>query len=122
MPGTSTITATPTLVRLDWESEHFGLSVAQISQADVNDAALCEILRQAREVGVRLTVWPTRQGREVSAEIISQFAGTLVDRKATFTRSLGGSLAFDMAADTSERPRRMFSRTPRVHRLRRSRS
>ena len=91
MPDTSIELATSALVRLDWECGNFGFSVAQVSQADLSDEAIVDTLRQARAAGVRLTVWPTGDGREVASEIIAEFAGRLVDRKATFTRSLGGS-------------------------------
>lgn len=102
MPGTSIEFATPALVRLDWESENFGFSVAQVSQADLSDAALADTLRQARAASVRLAIWPTGEGREVAAEIIAEFAGKLVDRKAKFTRPLGDSL---VAEETSDRRR-----------------
>lgn len=84
MSGTSIEFATSAFVRLDWECEHFGFSVAQVPQADLHDAVLVDTLRQARAAGVRLAVWPTGEGREVAAEIIAEFSGRLVDRKARF--------------------------------------
>lgn len=105
MSGTSTLPKTSSLVRLDWECEHFGFSVAQVSQADLDDARLVDTLRQARAAGVRLAVWPTGEGREVGAEITARFGGRLVDRKATFTRPLGGTLAATGADEISDRKR-----------------
>ncbi len=105
MPDTSIEFATSALVRLDWECENFGFSVAQVSQADLSDAALVDTLRQARAAGVRLAVWPTGERRDVAAEIIAEFGGRLVDRKATFTRPLGGSLAANGAREISDRER-----------------
>lgn len=105
MFGTSTETGMPQFALLDWESEHFGFSVAQVSQADLDDAALIETLRRARTAGVRLAVWPTGEGREVGAEILIEFGGSLVDRKATFARPLGGTLAATSDRETSDRRR-----------------
>lgn len=110
MSGTSTLPETSLLVRLDWECEHFGFSVAQVSRADLDDAGLVDTLRQARAAGVRLAVWPTGEGRDVPAE----FAGRLVDRKATFTRPLGGSMAdngLDKTSDCQRPTIRLYTAT-----------
>jgi dTDP-4-amino-4,6-dideoxy-D-galactose acyltransferase len=98
----SNLSGTPALVRRDWECEHFGFSVAQISQANLNDAELVETLRLARDGGIRLAVWPTTETREVPGEITTEFAGALVDRKATFTRSLGASPATETVDETTD--------------------
>jgi len=105
MAGTSTLPGTSSLSRLEWECEHFGFSVAQVCGADLDDAALVDILRQARATGVCLAVWPTAEGRHVDARICAEFAGRLVDRKATFTRPLGGSPAAHSTDEVSGRQR-----------------
>jgi dTDP-4-amino-4,6-dideoxy-D-galactose acyltransferase len=92
LSSTSTLPGTDSLVRLDWECENFGFFAAQISRPDLDDSSLIDILRQARAVGVCLAVWATEENRHLNAEVTSEFAGRLVDRKATFTRPLGGSL------------------------------
>jgi dTDP-4-amino-4,6-dideoxy-D-galactose acyltransferase len=84
----TTINSQPALARLDWECDHFQLEAAQLGCADLDDAALAEALRAARRGGVRLVVWPAPVGRDVSGELLSECGGTLVDRKATFSRPL----------------------------------
>jgi hypothetical protein len=76
--------------RLDWESDHFGLLAAQITSADLSEAALARTLRLAREQGVELLVWATTQGRAAPSELLDGYGGKLVDRKATFSRTLEG--------------------------------
>lgn len=78
--------AMPAIARLDWESDHFGFLVAQPANSDLSDADLAATLRLARSEGVRLLVFPAPDGREVPRELLDEFAGTLVDRKATFCR------------------------------------
>jgi dTDP-4-amino-4,6-dideoxy-D-galactose acyltransferase len=78
----------PALVRLDWECDHFSLRVAKLANPDLNDVALAEALRTARSQGVQLIVWPAESSRQVGDELLAEFSGALVDRKATFTRSL----------------------------------
>jgi dTDP-4-amino-4,6-dideoxy-D-galactose acyltransferase len=101
MLETSTELAMPRFTRLDWECEHFGFPVAQVSRADLSDAALGDTLRQARAADVRLAVWPTGETREVAADITAEFGGKLVDRKATFSMPTSDSLAVDVTADRS---------------------
>jgi dTDP-4-amino-4,6-dideoxy-D-galactose acyltransferase len=91
--ATTTLAADSALARLDWESDHFGLLAAQLTVPELDDDSLAALLRQARKMGVQLLVWPAQTGREVSAHLLSQFAGALVDRKATFTRSLAPTSA-----------------------------
>ncbi len=85
----------PTLARLDWECSHFGYCVAQLANPDLTDAELAASLRLACREGVRLLVWPTVGGREVPRALLDEFAGTLVDRKATFCRQLVPVIAED---------------------------
>jgi dTDP-4-amino-4,6-dideoxy-D-galactose acyltransferase len=100
---TTTLVAKTALVRLDWECRHFGLLAAQLTSPDLDDLALAGALRLARKEGVQLLVWPAPGGRDVPRELLDEFSGVLVDRKATFNRSLqptradddsGGSIQF----------------------------
>ena len=86
MANTMTPIAQPAFARLDWESGHFGFHVAQPANSDLSDADLGATLRLARRDGVRLLVLPASGGRDVPRELLDEFAGTLVDRKATFCR------------------------------------
>ncbi len=95
MSDRTTLVAQPALVRLDWECDQFDLRVAQLSILDLNDVALAATLRLARKEGVQLLVWPARGGRDVPRELLDEFTGALVDRKATFGRSLPPTLAND---------------------------
>ncbi len=88
MNTTATLAARPARARLDWESGHFQLEAAQLSPADLDESALTAALCHARADRVRLVVWPAAAGRAISARLLSEFGGTLVDRKLTFGRSL----------------------------------
>jgi dTDP-4-amino-4,6-dideoxy-D-galactose acyltransferase len=76
------------IVRLDWESEHFGVHAAQLATTQLSDDELAEILQQARRGRIELVVWPAENGRDVSRALLGDFHGMLVDRKATFVRPL----------------------------------
>jgi dTDP-4-amino-4,6-dideoxy-D-galactose acyltransferase len=102
--STATPTARPALARLDWECAHFEVDAAQLGDAELNDGALAAALRLARQRGVRLVVWPARGGRNVPAELLAEFGGVLVDRKATFSRPLGAILAEDVSGSRCELP------------------
>lgn len=102
MAGTAMLVAETALTRLDWECNHFGWFVAQLAGADLSDAALAAALRLARKQGVQLLVWPAPGGRDVPRQLLDEFGGTLVDRKATFTRPLD---AIPAAEDSAPRVR-----------------
>ncbi|MGD9723645.1 MAG: GNAT family N-acetyltransferase [Pirellulales bacterium] len=76
------------LVALDWESEHFGFSVARLDADGLGDARVWAELAAARHRGVRLVVLTTVPERLVPPDLLMEFQGTLVDRKATFARAL----------------------------------
>jgi GNAT superfamily N-acetyltransferase len=81
-------TKAPLLRPLDWESKHFGVHAALLGEARLDDDALAAVLRQARSAGIQLLVWPACDGRIASGDLLDEFRGKLVDRKATFSRSL----------------------------------
>jgi dTDP-4-amino-4,6-dideoxy-D-galactose acyltransferase len=74
----------PTLEPLAWDSEHFGLPVARLTDPDLEPAALREALETARIRGFRLVYWPAGAGRVAPEDVLREFDGLLVDRKGTF--------------------------------------
>jgi GNAT superfamily N-acetyltransferase len=75
-------------VRLDWDSQHFGVHAAQLAVPQLSDDELAEMLQHARRRHVELLVWPAESGRDVSRTLLDDFGGMLVDQKATFVRAL----------------------------------
>jgi dTDP-4-amino-4,6-dideoxy-D-galactose acyltransferase len=69
------------LTPLAWDSAHFGFPVALLTgdEADVRAA-----LAAAHAEGIRLVYWFAPPERAVSEQLLTDFAGRLVDRKATF--------------------------------------
>jgi dTDP-4-amino-4,6-dideoxy-D-galactose acyltransferase len=84
--------------RLDWESEHFGFSVERLHGCDLSREALSSELAAARRARVELVVLSTGPETSVAPELLTEFAGALTDRKATFRCSLA------IADDVSEAP------------------
>jgi dTDP-4-amino-4,6-dideoxy-D-galactose acyltransferase len=78
----------PLVAPLDWETNHFGVAAAQLTDATLADRALESVLQHARRQHVQWLVWATEGDRQVPLELLERFAGNLVDRKATFARSL----------------------------------
>jgi dTDP-4-amino-4,6-dideoxy-D-galactose acyltransferase len=78
----------PPLRRLDWESNHFGIRAEMLVEGNLQDDALAAALRQARSDRIQLLVWPALGGRIAPRDLLDEFAGMLVDRKATFGKSL----------------------------------
>jgi dTDP-4-amino-4,6-dideoxy-D-galactose acyltransferase len=72
------------LVPLAWDSEFFGVPVARINATNLNDRELREVLQIARDDSNALIYWFTAPDRYLSSEILSEFQGTLVDRKVAF--------------------------------------
>jgi dTDP-4-amino-4,6-dideoxy-D-galactose acyltransferase len=79
------------LTPMPWDSRYFGFPVARIAASDLEDAALREVLRAAQASSVRLVYWPKAPGRPVAPEILKEFEGALVDRKATFAMDLAAA-------------------------------
>ena len=90
MPPKMSTTIATLVARLDWETNHFGVQAAQLTDAALDDVSLESALRQARRQGVQWLVWATDGTRSAPAGLLDRFSGTLVDRKATFTSSLAG--------------------------------
>jgi hypothetical protein len=79
--------APASLVRLDWDSNHFGFPVARIAP-QIDDDDLAQALSAAHRQRVRLVYWATSAERRAPAAILSTFNGLLADRKVTFARPL----------------------------------
>ncbi len=91
------------LVPLEWECRNFGLSVARIDYPGGSERALVATLDEARRRRFDLVVLATSPAHELPQTLLNEFGGELVDRKATFGRSLeyrnsnsaAGSIAHD---------------------------
>src|SRR5947207_797047 len=104
MAGTRALTPKSAISRLDWESDHFGLFAAQLSGPELSNRDLAHALELAREQGAQLLVWPAEGERDVPRELLDEFSGSLVDRKATFTRALRPALVDQETACPVEIP------------------
>lgn len=83
--GLNDLKAMETILRaLPWDSQHFGLPVAEIVDPDLADDELDKVLQCTKERRVALVYWATRPDRAVPAWLIGRYAGTLVDWKTTF--------------------------------------
>jgi dTDP-4-amino-4,6-dideoxy-D-galactose acyltransferase len=76
--------ASQALSLLSWDSEHFEFPVARIFGERLEEDHLSEILLAAQEQGVALVYWSTWSGRRLTADLLNEFSGTLVDQKVTF--------------------------------------
>jgi len=86
------------IARLEWDSDHFGFSVARLWPSDASESGLAVVLARARRQGVVMAVWTTGPEMRVSRELLSDFHGDLVDEKSTFA----GELATLSTAKCSE--------------------
>ena len=90
----------PVIRPLEWESNYFGVRTSMLAEADLDDDALADALRQARGDGVQLLVWPALGGRIAPRCLCDEFNGMLVDRKATFSKAIrAGGAALDSLPD-----------------------
>jgi dTDP-4-amino-4,6-dideoxy-D-galactose acyltransferase len=71
------------LVPLSWDSAHFGFPVARLEK--VSDERLAfELLKQARRQNIVLVYWQLDSTQEAPSDLLTEFAGRLVDWKATY--------------------------------------
>jgi dTDP-4-amino-4,6-dideoxy-D-galactose acyltransferase len=100
-----TIDTTLALVPLPWDTNHFGFPVAMVTVPDTDDDAARHALTEAQSDGFRLVYWRTDPERPASQDLLRNFAGRLVDRKATFEteldsidrKSTSSAASFDVA-------------------------
>ncbi len=76
------------IARLDWDSRHFGFPVGRIAPHYSTDAELRQVLRMAKRDRYRLLFLVTAENDSPSDELLAEFRGRLVDRRARFERSL----------------------------------
>jgi dTDP-4-amino-4,6-dideoxy-D-galactose acyltransferase len=69
---------------LPWDSAHFGIDVARIEPAKIDDCALEDLLLLSKRKKFSLVYWTAPASRNVPAEILQKFSGRHVDRKATY--------------------------------------
>ncbi len=80
------VVSKPMIRRLEWDCNHFGLSVAHILGDEWDDAALGEALADARRERYELVYWATSSDRPIAKALLVEFRGSQVDQKATFVR------------------------------------
>ncbi len=73
---------------LEWDSQHFGFTVARMHGPALDAGELDESLSRARRDRVRLVYWAAEPDRDVSPQILTEYHGVLVDRKTTYSRPL----------------------------------
>ena len=73
---------------LDWDTAHFGWATARLTEPRMSAADLHGQLSQARDDGIRLLYWFAAGDCQPAEDVLRQWSGSLVDRKATFRLSL----------------------------------
>lgn len=73
---------------LPWDSAHFGWKTALLSEPRLSAEELQCQLSQARDEGIRLVYWAAAVGWEPPEDVLRQWTGSMVDRKATFRLEL----------------------------------
>jgi dTDP-4-amino-4,6-dideoxy-D-galactose acyltransferase len=69
---------------LDWDSRHFGVTVARLDSSAVGESLLAEYLEQARKVGIRLLYYFDAEHRPPDEATLERFSGRQVDDRVTF--------------------------------------
>lgn len=76
------------LVRLEWDSEHFGLPVARIEPAGLPEEELRADLERAREEGVRLVYAFGPENQPPAEALLAEFGGRAVSTQVEYRREL----------------------------------
>ena len=74
------------LRELEWDSQHFELSVAEILNPDLGYLELEKTLIEARSRGYQLIYWETPRVYRNESKVLKRYQGQLVDRKACFKK------------------------------------
>ena len=85
--------------RLNWDSEFFGFPVASVDAAGMSDAELGEVLAWTRREGIAVAYVTTSPSCAIAANLVLEFGGQLVDKKATFSRELDPAQHITSASD-----------------------
>lgn len=67
---------------VEWDSKFFGITVARITQSNLNEEELSEILFELKSNNIALVYWSTI--RECEKNVIKRLGGVLADNKKTF--------------------------------------
>jgi dTDP-4-amino-4,6-dideoxy-D-galactose acyltransferase len=76
------------LERREWDSAHFGFSVATINSKELAQPDLERTLVLANQLGYTLIYWPTRVEHSIDDSLIQRYGGNLVDCKTTYGMNL----------------------------------
>lgn len=82
------------LVRLAWDSEHFGFEVAQLDGNCLSQNELYLELSRAKGIGFSLVCCITKSEIDLSDNKLKYFSGQLVDKKVTYCVSVGNFFKF----------------------------
>ena len=89
---TSTSSPTVALRRLEWDSLHFGVPVAELPSPDLNDEDLRNVLTTARAEGLHLVYWAAHRERTLPADLLVEFHGLAVNHRVKFVAHLNDLL------------------------------
>ncbi len=85
---TTASSPTVALRRLEWDTAHFGVAVAELPSPDLNDEELRNELTAARAEGLHLVYWATHRERNLPADLLSEFHGLAVNHRVKFATEL----------------------------------
>ena len=89
------------IVPLHWDSQHFEISIVRTTSSELNDAELGDVLSCARANGADLVYCAIRPDRDLPPELLENFSGKLLDKKATFQRDFFSEPSSDWVEKTS---------------------
>ncbi|MFM9962550.1 MAG: hypothetical protein ACKV2Q_15165, partial [Planctomycetaceae bacterium] len=84
----TTSSPTASLRRLEWDSTHFGVRVAEISSPELSDEELRGVLTAARAEGHQLIYWATHRERTLPSDLMDEFHGLAVNHRVKFVAQL----------------------------------
>lgn len=87
---------------LPWDTENFGIQIGRIGQTSLSDQELRQILQEARTSHFRLVYWMADVGQSPSPELLSEFGGTLIDKRVTFEKNLDDTDKRGPASDSDD--------------------
>jgi len=73
---------------LDWDSEFFGITVAQILPAKLSVGELDQVISRMKKENVKLAYWASNPNDEESQRGAQLFHGFLADKKVTFVTEI----------------------------------
>ena len=79
---------TVALRRLEWDTSHFGIAVAELSSPDLNDDDLRNLLTAARAERMHVVDGATHRERTLPADLLHEFHGLAVNHRVKFVAPL----------------------------------